>query len=688
MEKKKKKEKIPFRINIIFFTVFIIFAVLIIRLGDLQILDGKAYQSEIDRTVSDLSQVPVPRGEIFDKNGKVIVGNEARYSITYTPPKRVQAQDKLDLAEKLVDYMSLNKKQLKKITERDKREYLFLEQEEEIEKKLQETLSEEEEEAMDAGELYQMKLDMVEEDLLDELDDKTLDIIAIKKELDKATELTPEIIKNEGISTEEYARIAENLSELPGINVATDWARDYKYKDTLKSIVGSITSSDEGIPKEKEDYYLSRGYNRNERVGKSGLEEEYEELLRGRKEKVQYTTTKAGAIIDSKVMVEGEKGKNLQLSIDIDFQEKIDKILLDELKKVRSEGNPHVTDALIVTMNPKTGELLSLNGQRYDKDKKRYDKIPSSVILDTHRPGSIVKGATVAAGLEEGVVSPGETIYDATINIAGSNPVHSYQGNLGPVNDISALQKSSNIYMAYIDLRMGGDFRYPYPKDAQTYANADKGLSTLRYYYQQFGLGASTGIDFPKEANSFQGEASATGLLFFGFGQYDTYSVMQMGQYISTIANDGYRMEPHIVKNILNSKEFDSDDVYSVYKTNNPKIMNKLSVEDVYISRVQEGFYKAFNEPGGTGYSYWNDAKYKPAGKTGTAENEVYEQLPDGTFKKVASTKNLALVGYAPYDNPEIAFAVIVPNLNEKSKSTVNHNIGRKVMDLYFKDKE
>src|SRR5699024_12084842 len=97
---------------------------------------------------------------------------------------------------------------------------------------------------------------------------------------------------------------------------------------------------------------------------------------------------------------------------------------------------------------------------------------------------------------------------------------------------------------------------------------------------------------------------------------------------------------------------------------------------------------KAFNEQGGTGYSHWADAKYKPAGKTGTAESEVHEQKTDGTFEKVADTKNLALVGYAPYDDPEIAFAVLVPYLNEKSKSTINHNIGRKIMDLYFEEQE
>src|SRR5699024_4765474 len=134
----------------------------------------------------------------------------------------------------------------------------------------------------------------------------------------------------------------------------------------------------------------------------------------------------------------------------------------------------------------------------------------------------------------------------------------------------------------------------------------------------------------------------------------------------------------------INPNNIESKKVNSIYESISPQIMNKLNVDNEYIERIQQGFYNAFNDPTGTGYSYWNDEKYDPAGKTGTAENEVYEQLPDGSYKQVSSTKNLSLVGYAPYDDPEIAFALIVPNLDEDSESKINHRIGRKVMDLYF----
>src|SRR5690625_7962790 len=101
VKKKKKQSRIPFRLNIIFFVVLILFSILVVQLGIVQILQGEAYQEEIDRTIQDISKSPVPRGKIFDRNGNVVVDNEPLYSITYTPPKRAQAEEKLEMAQEL-----------------------------------------------------------------------------------------------------------------------------------------------------------------------------------------------------------------------------------------------------------------------------------------------------------------------------------------------------------------------------------------------------------------------------------------------------------------------------------------------------------------------------------------------------------------------------------------------------------
>lgn len=679
VKKKKKRDRLPFRLNIIFFGVFILFAVLVIQLGVIQILDGEEYQIEIDRTIDDISKSPVPRGKVYDRNGKTVVDNKSLYSITYTPPKRVQAEDKLELAEKLTVYMSMNEEQLDKVTDRNMEEYWYLKNMKEARSRL----TKKEKEDLDDVDQYDLALERIEDEDIEEFSDYEMQVMAIKRQLDKAYALTPEVIKNEDISVEEYAKIAEHLSLLPGINVTSDWEREYEYKDTWKPIIGSITTQEEGIPKEEEDYYITRGYNRNDRVGKSGLEDQYEDVLRGRKEQVQYTTTKNGDIIDSDVVVEGERGKDLMLTIDMEFQEKIDDIVLKELKAAKASGrNPYLEDALAVAMDPQTGEVLALSAHHYNKEKNKYENSPHKTLYDSNLPGSTVKGATILAGLGSGAISPGDTFVDSPIQFRSTPKKGSYSANIGSVNDITALKRSSNVYMFYTALRMGDDYRYPIADNAAAKADAEGGMQKIRNHYNQLGLGVTTGIDFPFESIGYEGDPSMTGLLDIGIGQYDTYSAIQMAQYVSTIANDGYRVQPHLVKEIRNASE--DDELGSVFKVNETNVLNKLNVKDTHLERVQEGFKKAFNEQGGTGYSYWSDNTYKAAGKTGTAESAVYGTRDDGTSYMKGETENLALVGYAPYDDPEIAFAVVVPNLGKNAGNSINHKIGRSLMDAYF----
>ena len=685
MKKKKKDSRIPFRVNILFFVVFILFTVLIIQLGIVQILDGESYQAEIDRTVNDISKSSVPRGKIFDRNGEVIVDNTPLYAITYTPPKRVQAEDKLELAEQLLSFLKMDKEVIDKVTDRNKKEYWYLKNFDEANSRL----SEKEIEELDDVDQYDLALKRITDEDIEDITDEELEVIAIKRELDKAYALTPEVIKNKNISIEEYARIAEHLNSLPGINATTDWEREYVYDDTFKSVIGAITSQNEGIPAEQEAYYLSRGYNRNDRVGKSGLEAQYEDLLRGRKEQTEYTMTKTGKVLGTDVAVEGSRGKDLLLTIDIDYQKKVDELLLKELKAARGRGNTHLEDVLAVVMNPKTGEILAMSAQHYNKEDNEYENTSTKVMHDQHIPGSTIKGATVLSGLESGVMSPGESIYDSPIRMAGSNIKKSYTNSLGSVNDITALQKSSNVYMYYVALRLGGDNRYPFPDNASTSLDKNAGMLKLRNYFNQFGLGVKTGIDFPSESTGFAGVniPDAGNVLDFGIGQFDTYTTLQLGQYISTIANDGYRVKPHLVKEVrspaLNNKELGA-----VEKTIDAEVLNRVNVDPDYIKRVQEGFKQAFNTPSGTGYSYWSGKSYKAAGKTGTAENAIYRKNDSGESYKLADTENLSLVGYAPYDDPEVAFAVIVPHLSKSRGDGINHKIGTGLLDMYFDQKK
>src|SRR5690606_29947149 len=164
--------------------------------------------------------------------------------------------------------------------------------------------------------IYRLQLDRITDEELSSITNnkKELEVAAIFREMTKGYALVPQIVKNENVTAKEYAVVSENLEDLPGINTTTDWERAYKYDKTLRSILGNITTTDEGIPSEKLDYYLARGYNRNDRVGKSYLEAQYESVLHGKKAKVE-NVIKGNDLKETIVISEGRRGSDLVLTI-------------------------------------------------------------------------------------------------------------------------------------------------------------------------------------------------------------------------------------------------------------------------------------------------------------------------------------------------------------------------------------
>ncbi|WP_337445667.1 penicillin-binding protein 2 [Ornithinibacillus scapharcae] len=532
---------------------------------------------------------------------------------------------------------------------------------------------------MEPADQYKTILERITKAEYNNITEQDEEIILIKKELDRAYALTPQIVKSKNVTPEEYARVAEHLAVLPGINATTDWIREYPFEGTFKNLIGNVTTEKEGIPAERVDFYLAKGYNRNDRVGENGLEAQYEDLLRGRKEQVQYTMDKSGVILDSKVVVPGESGKDLILTIDMEFQKKVDEILQSELKEATKGGkNRHLREAIAVVMDPNTGELLAVSGQRFDENQNKLSDSSYNALYASHRPGSTVKGATVLAGYESGVISPGHTEYDRPIKVKGTPTKGSWK-DLGLVNDLDALRRSSNVYMFHIAMMMGGEYNYYEGKKIRFNPQA---FEDMRNYFRQFGLGVETGVDFPYEENGLVGSLKDGGLLMdFAIGQYDTYTAMQLAQYVSTIANGGYRVQPHFLKEVRNPT-LEAETLGSVYRTMNTNVLNKIVMDENLIKRVQEGFRQVFQEPGGTAYSYFRGTDFNAAGKTGTAQNDLYK---NGNHYK---TVNLTMVAYAPYDNPEIAISVIVPNLDETTTSPINHNITKRIFETYFSLKE
>ncbi|MCY8142622.1 peptidoglycan D,D-transpeptidase FtsI family protein [Bacillus haynesii] len=681
MNKKMKTEKrksLPIRLNILFLLAFIIFTIVVVRLGMVQIVFGEDYTNEVQKQEEVDVSTSVPRGKIYDRNLNTIVKNKPMNAITYTRTSSTSQEDRLKIAKKLAEMIKID---TDKITERDKKDYWILTRP----KKAEKLITDQDRKKVKDGklkedDLYQLQLDRITEDKLNELTDQDLKVLAIKRQMDSGYALSPQYIKNKDVTAKEMAVVSEHLDELPGVDVTSDWKRDYPYNGLLRTMIGSISDSNEGLPKSLLDHYLSLGYNRNDRVGKSYLEAEYENVLQGQKEKVKNITNKSGDIVDKEVISEGKSGKDLVLTIDVDMQKEIEKIIEDELKSAKAQHSAPLLDrAFVVMMDPRNGEVLSIAGKQLKNEsgKLKVDDYALGAMTSSYAMGSAVKGATVLTGLQTGAINLNTTFRDEPLWIGDSpNAKKSWRLGLGTLGIQGALEQSSNVFMFKTAIALGkGQYKAHQPLNLQT-----KAFDTFRYYFSQFGLGVKTGIDLPNEASGYKGSQRLPGfLLDFSIGQYDTYTPLQLAQYVSTIANGGYRMKPQLVKEI---REPDSKKgIGAVTQSVQPEVLNKLDMSDQYIKEVQNGFRRVMTK--GTAAGQFASASYKPAGKTGTAQS--FYDGPDKS-KTGTSTYNTTLVAYAPYDNPEVAISVVVPWVYNDygQRYSMTNEIGRKVLDKYF----
>ncbi|WP_235846459.1 peptidoglycan D,D-transpeptidase FtsI family protein [Neobacillus drentensis] len=681
-----KKSHFPFRLNILFFGVFLLFSVLILRLGFVQIVYGENFKRDLERKEDITVSNPVPRGKILDRDYRIIVDNVPKNAITYTNEGFSQ-QVMLETAEKLAKLID---KKTDKVTERDKLDFWLINNPDRANAKI--TKNEMElyyAKKLTDTEIYKLKLGRITADELKEINKDQLEALALFKEFNNGYKFTTQVIKNDGVTPKELAVVNENLQSLPGVDTTTDWERSYSFDGTLKSVLGKVTKSDDGLPADQLEYFLARDYNRNDRVGKSQLEWQYEDVLHGYKSKVKNVTDKTGNVIENHPISKGKKGKDLVLSIDMDLQMKVDRIIEEELWAAKRYPGTFLTDrAYVVLMNPKTGEVLAMSGKKMVRNKQtgrvEMEDDALGTFTTTYNVGSTVKGATILTGYKTGAIAPGTVFDDAGLKIQAT-PLKKSYAYLGKLNEINALKLSSNVYMFHTAIRIGkGHYEYDKPLNFSS-----KSFDTIRNSFASFGLGTRTGIDLPNEQSGFKGSSHLPGyLLDLVIGQYDTYSAMQLAQYVSTIANGGYRMQPHVVKQMLEPKE-GKDELGPIVQEISPTVLNTIDVNPDWMYRVQVGFKKVMQERGGTAYKYFKNAHYSPAGKTGTAE-AFYDGPERHRFGiEPPPVMNLSLVSYAPSTNPEIAMAVIVPWAYQgKKDNRANMKIGRRVLDTYFKMKK
>ncbi|PHA04381.1 peptidoglycan D,D-transpeptidase FtsI family protein [Bacillus wiedmannii] len=683
---KKSGRAIPTRLNILFLCVFLLFSAMIIQLGKVQIFDGETYKNEVEKRENATVSLSVPRGKIFDREGNPVVDNTSLRTITYTKMKGVKSEDILKTARQLADIIEMPQEDIAKLTETDKKDFWM-----QLNPKLAENLvSKKEIDTFREKDISGKKLDKKIEELkrkrvtdknLQELTEKDIKVLAIKSKMTSGYQMAPQIIKKD-VSEKEFTIISESLANLPGVDVSVDWERVYVNDGLFRSVLGNVSNSDEGLPSERLDYYLVRDYSRNDRVGKSYIEQQYEDVLHGTKKEVRSVADKQGNTIRTEIVSEGKSGKNLTLTIDMELQKKVEESIEKILKTYK--GSESMLDrAFVVMINPKNGQVLSMAGKRLvEKDgKTEVEDYALGTMTSSYELGSTVKGATVLTGFETKAITPGTYFYDAPMKFKGTKEKKSWK-EFGNIDDLRALQVSSNVYMFHTALKIAG---VDYVKNSSLNIKQEY-FDKMRYYFRQFGLGVPTGIDLPNEtAGQIGKKDNQPGfLLDYSIGQYDTYTPLQLVQYISTIANGGYRMKPQIVQEVREQTS-QKDEIGKVVHAVEPIVLNKIDMKEEYINQVKEGFRKVFQEGDGTGVRAFQKASYKPAGKTGTAQTVYGGESDIGRNEKGERREcyNLTLAGYAPYDNPEVAFSVVVPwVINDKSG--INSDIGKEVLDAYF----
>ena len=655
------------RIFIFGIIICLIFAVVSVRLVFLQIRNQEDYAAKLENYSSQKQTDSTARGEMVDRNGKVIAKTVSSHNIVYFPPKDTTSEEQWTLAQTFAKDFKVDHKGMTNSDYQDL--YMFLHKDEKGNKDSgKNLLSEQEKETLTAEEQEKKIRSRITMEMVDELaDDDMKDAFSVYLSMRKLPNNQNKVIL-EDVDSDSVAKLMENKDKYRGFDVNLgSWKREYPYKDTLRDVLGSITTSKQGVPSELRSYYEAMGYSLTDRVGQSGLEKQYENLLSGTPRVSEISYDSDGTAIMNETS-SGKNGYDLHLTIDVELQKKVDDILEDTLKKYAgTAGREKFKKAIVVLMNPQTGEIYAMSGKYLDEDGK-IQNYSSGAYLDVFASGSVVKGATVYMMLDQGIQTRYSTEQDEEMKIAGT-PLKRSFNTYGTVNSIRALAVSSNVYMFKSVIKLaGGNYVYNQPLGI-TNEMAQKTFKLMRNYYSMFGLGTKTGLDVPNEAQGFTGNTMNPGLLLdYSIGQYDNYTPIQLVQYAATIANGGKKVQPKLVNT---ATEVNTD--YTVYE-NKTQVLSALPGSKEDLETIQMGFREVV--AGEHAIDPIKSLDVQVAAKTGTAEVEDFT--------------NASLVGYAPYDKEaKVAFACSVPESATNDQSVAGnlcaYNIMPEVLKEFFK---
>lgn len=665
------KSIIPFRLNLLFFLVFMLFVALIIQMAHLQIMQGKRFAAEAANNSTKVETRNVQRGMIFDSTGKVLVGNDSSRAITYTKPLNVTDAQMYQVANELGKFLSVGTNTL---SSAQKAEYYLANPKNNarIVKKISGA------DTMTGGKLTKAEQDYVHRHHLGQnLSAAQQNAAVIFNKMNGALSLSTVYIKTKDVSDKEMALVGAHMAQLPGIQVGTSWSRNYPNGDSIKSIVGTVTTQKQGLPENQVNELLAEGYARNDSVGSSYLESEYENVLKGTKKTIKVETQ------NNKVKKEvkeygGQNGSDLQLTINAKFQNDLQGIIQKQTQQAAA-GNPYCGGGYAVVMNPNTGAIIGIAGVKRDIKTGKMTSDALGTINQAFPMGSVIKPAMVMGALHDRVITPeNNTIEETPIVLQGIARIGSWFDNNGKTVEMDltapeALEVSANGYMVKLIMRMGG-FQYSPGKKLRLPVSI---FPQLRNNFAQYGLGVKTGIDIPGEATGMKGPSGEKDIgtaLYMSFGQYDTYTTIQLAQYCSTIANGGYRLQPHVIAAIREPAK--DGKLGNIQYKFTPQILNVVPGSVAEWNIIKTGMWDVVhgNSPYITGKPL-SSIKPAVAAKTGIAQTTT-----DGH-----DTYTFDAISYAPTKKPQVVVAVAFPGIASASyegEMETTHMI----YDAYWKD--
>ncbi len=648
-----------------------IFLVYIGRLGQWQLLDGATYAQEAVVSSSFIKLTGV-RGEILDRNGEVLAGNRPVYNIVYSRLTEDETQRNATLLAlvKLLESVGASWNDRLPIVLDARGAYAFdSERQSEIETLKSESMLDL---PADADATACMAA-LVERYGIDNTADKAdvRRIASVRYNLERSafSRTNPCVIARD-VAMETVEIVSERAADLPGVETQVDQTRTYGDGTTAPHVVGTLGAISEeqyAAAAEAGNTYSSSnvsGYAYTDTVGQSGIELVFESTLRGKNGKETIETDSTGAVVSTTVTDPPEAGDSVWLTIDSRLQRAANTSLEAYISSGLTED---CVAGAAVALDVNSGAVLAcvsyptFDLNRYATDDEYLTELYADEtqplfnrsLNGIFTPGSCFKPLVALAALEENVIDPEDTPVDCDGAYHYYAPDYEPRclGEHGEVDLTGALSHSCNSYFFDVGRMLT--------------------IHRMSTYAELFALGEATGCELPesvgimsdpKEYTERHGATWYDGLTIqAAIGQCDDmFTPIELATYCAMIANGGVRYKTHFLEKIT-----DYDRVLT-RETAEPEIVEKVEIEQAHFDAVRAGMRAVCTE--GTAASVFSDFGIAVAGKTGTAENAGHSD-------------NLTFIGYAPYDNPEIAVAVVI---EYGGSGNAAKEVAKSIFEAYF----